>query len=92
MVFDGWYSSLENLKLIRSFQWLWLTRFKANRLGTRNRAGVCPLSETEIAASGTEVHLKGDGLVGVFKMVASNGDIAYGGTNDLSMKELTRLQ
>ena len=92
VVFDGWYSSLENLKLIRSYQWLWLTRFKANRLVNRNREGLRPLSETEIASGGTEVHLKGYGLVGVFKIVAPNGDIAYWGTNDLTMNELTRLQ
>jgi putative transposase len=92
VVFDGWYSSLDNLKLIRTFQWLWLTRFKANRLVNRNREGLRPLSETPIASSGTEVHLKGYGLVRVFKIVAPNGDIAYWGTNDLSMNELTRLQ
>jgi putative transposase len=92
VVFDGWYCSLDNLKLIRSFQWFWLTRFKANRLVNRNREGLRPLSETEIASSGTEVHLKGYGLVMVFKMVAPNGDMAYWGTNDLSMKEWTRLQ
>jgi hypothetical protein len=28
---DSWYSSLDNLKLIRSLQWHWLTRLKANR-------------------------------------------------------------
>lgn len=31
VVFDGWYSSLENLKTIRSYEWLWLTRLKRNR-------------------------------------------------------------
>ncbi|MEN9847286.1 MAG: hypothetical protein RL368_26 [Pseudomonadota bacterium] len=30
--FDGWYSSLENLKLIRKLKWHWLTRLKSNRL------------------------------------------------------------
>src|SRR3954454_4827676 len=29
--FDGWYSALETLKLIRSLGWRWLTRLKDNR-------------------------------------------------------------
>lgn len=32
VVFDSWYGSLENLKLINGFGWVWLTRLKANRL------------------------------------------------------------
>src|SRR5215211_5307688 len=32
VVFDGWYGSLDNLKLIRNCGWLWLTRLKSNRL------------------------------------------------------------
>ena len=31
VVFDSWYGSLENLKLIRGVGWTWLTRLKANR-------------------------------------------------------------
>jgi hypothetical protein len=29
--FDSWFSSLENLKLLRSLQWTWLGRLKSNR-------------------------------------------------------------
>jgi putative transposase len=56
VVFDGWYSSLANLKLIRQYGWTWLTRLKRNRHvnpdHTRNR----PLQEVELAAQGTVVH------------------------------------
>lgn len=31
VVFDGWYSSLENLKSIQGYGLLWLTRLKRNR-------------------------------------------------------------
>lgn len=31
VVFDGCYSSLDKLKLIRSYSWIWLTRLKCNR-------------------------------------------------------------
>jgi len=92
VVFDGWYSSLENLKLIRNCGWKWLTRLKSNRLVNRNREGTRALADTAIAASGTEVWLPGFGLVKVFEIVAPDGDIAYWATNDLGMTELTRLQ
>jgi hypothetical protein len=92
VVFDGWYSSLENLKTIRSCDWLWLTRLKRNRLVNPNRQGNRPLHQVEITSTGTVVHLKGYGLVKVFKIVTPDGDIDYWTTNDLTMPELKRLQ
>lgn len=92
VIFDGWYSSLENLKCLRTLGWKWLTRLKCNRLVNRDRQGTRPLSRTEIAASGTEVWLPGYGLVKVFKIVAPDGDIAYWATSDLTMTELRRQQ
>ena len=41
---------------------------------------------------GSVVHLKGYGLIKVFKIVSLNGDIEYWATNDLSMNELFRLK
>jgi len=32
VIFDSWYSSIDNLKLIRSLKWHWCTRLKSNRL------------------------------------------------------------
>lgn len=92
VIFDGWYSSLENLKLLREFGWTWLTRLKSNRLVNRDRQGTRPLFRTEIAATGTEVWLPGYGLVKVFKIVAPDGDIAYWATSDLGMTDLVRQQ
>jgi putative transposase len=92
VLFDGWYSSLENLKYLRTLGWTWLTRLKANRLVNRDRQGKRPLFRTEIAADGTEVWLSGYGLVKVFKIVAPDGDVAYWATSDLTMTDLTRLQ
>lgn len=92
VVFDSWYGSLDNLKLIRGMGWIWLTRLKRNRHvnpdNTKNR----PLHEIELAADGTVVHLKGYGFVKVFKIVAPNGDIDYWATNDVGMTPLQRLQ
>jgi hypothetical protein len=92
VAFDGWYSSLDNLKLLRELGWAWLTRLKANRLVNKDKQGQRPLSRTEISASGTVVWLVGYGLVLVFKIVAPDGDIAYWATSDLSMTDLTRQQ
>jgi putative transposase len=92
VVFDGWYSSLDNLKLIRNCGWTWLTRLKSNRLVNLNRQGTRPLTETAIAPTGTEVWLPGFGLVKVFGIAIPNGGIAYWATNDLGMTDLTRQQ
>ena len=92
VAFDGWYSSLDNLKVLSGFGWAWLTRLKSNRLVNKDRQGLRPLLRTEIAATGTEVWLKGYGLVKVFKMVAPDGDVAYWATSDLAMTDLTRQQ
>ena len=92
VAFDGWYASLDNLKLLRELGWAWLTRLKANRLVNKDRAGQRPLSRTDISASGTEVWLVGYGLVLVFKKVAPDGDIAYWATSELGMTDLERQQ
>ena len=50
------------------------------------------MSEVEIATTATVLHLKGDGMVKIFKLVAPNGDIDYWATNDLNLNQLQRLQ
>jgi putative transposase len=92
VAFDGWYASLDNLKLLRELGWGWLTRLKANRLVNKDRQGQRPLSRTDISPSGTVVWLVGYGLVKVFEIVAPDGDIAYWATSDLTMGEMTRQQ
>ncbi len=61
--FDSWYSSLENLKKVRGYQWRWLTQLKSNRLADPDGSGNRPLSELELSNYGTLVHLKAYGLV-----------------------------
>jgi putative transposase len=92
VLFDGWYSSLDNLKLIRSCGWVWLTRLKSNRLVNRDREGTRALTQTAITASGTQVWLPGYGLVRVFGIAAPHGGTTYWATNDLGMNDLSRLQ
>ncbi len=92
VVFDSWYSSLDNLKTIRSCGWIWLTRLKCNRHINPDNTSNRPLYQADIAAAGSVVHLKGYGLVKVFKIVTPDGDIDYWATSDLNLGELQRLQ
>jgi hypothetical protein len=57
-----------------------------------DRTGNRPIKEVEISATGSVVHLKDYGMIKVFKMVATDGDIEYWATNDLEMSELTRVK
>jgi hypothetical protein len=83
--FDSWYSSLENLKAVRTHGWHFLTRLKHNRLVNPDRQGNVPLSTVEIPFSGRQVHLKGFGFMLVGRMVAPNGDTEYWATNDMHL-------
>lgn len=92
VVFDGWYSSLENLKLVRHCRWTWVTRLKANRKVRIDHGETAGLGGQPIAASGTVVWLPGYGEVKVFRVVAPDGDTTHWATNDLGMSDLTRVQ
>ena len=92
VLFDNWYSSLENLKLIRDCGWTFLTQLKVNRKVDLNRQGYQALALVPIDPAGTIVHLEGFGPIRVFKVVSRDGDIEYWATNDLAMDELGRLE
>jgi DDE superfamily endonuclease len=92
VLFDGWYASLENLKQIRHYGWLWLTRLKGNRRVTPADGRARVLDEVAISAAGTVVHLSGYGPVRVFRIDAPDGDTEYWATNDTGMDELARRQ
>jgi hypothetical protein len=92
VLFDSWYSSLDNLKLVsRSFGWHFFCRLKENRLVNPDRRWNVPIREVDIPAGGGRVvHLKGFGMIKVFKTVSKDGDVEYWATNDLDMKERER--
>jgi putative transposase len=83
--FDSWYASLKNLKLVRAFEWQWLTQLKANRLVDPEGTGNRPIREVLIPSHGLIVHLKGYGLIKVFKIAAPDGSIEYWATSDLTL-------
>ena len=92
VVFDSWYSGLENLKLVRSFGWVWLTRLKSNRKVNPDREGLRAVDEVEVGAAGRVVWLEGFGLVRVFKVVATDGDVELWATNKVEMGDLERVR
>lgn len=90
VVFDCWYSSLENLKFIKNLGWIWLTQLKENRHVDPDRTGNKAIKNISLTSEGKVVHLKGYGLVKVSRIVATNGDTTHWATNDLSMSDITR--
>jgi len=90
VAFDSWYSSLENLKLVRDFGWNWLTRLKSNRQVSIRAGEQQAISELAICAAGLTLHLRGYGLVKVFRTVDPHGNADYWATNRLDMTETQR--
>jgi putative transposase len=92
VLFDSWYASVDNLRLIHDRGWRWLTQLKANRRVSIDYAPKRALESWAIAETGPAVHREGDGLIQVFRVVATDGDTAYWATNDRAMGELERLK
>jgi putative transposase len=93
VLFDAWYSSLENLKAVRSYGWKWLTRFKSDRTVNPDGTGNRRVDACDIATTGTRVHLRGYGFVQVTRIVPTDGDTddaQHWATGDLEMSESTR--
>jgi putative transposase len=88
--FDSWYSSLENLKLVRSFGWEWLTRLKSNRQVSLQAGAQQAVSDLDIPATGLTVHLRGYGLVKLFRTVDPHGNAEHWATSRLSMTDAQR--
>ena len=89
ILFDGWYASSENLKLIHRRKWTFFTTLKSNRLVSLSKEqGYVHLEELEWTADrvvhGVLVKLKEVPFkVRLFKLVAPDGDIDWVMTNDL---------
>lgn len=92
VLFDGWYSSLVNLKKIDGVGWSWLTRLKHNRRVNPDKVRNRPVSECDIASNGTVVHLENYGMVKVFRIISKDGTAEHWATNDLGMDDLGRLR
>lgn len=95
VLFDSWYSSVDNLKAVRSYGWRFLCRLESNRLVNPDKSGNVSIREIEIPKDGRIVHLKAFGMVRVFRTVGRDGDaehFEHWATNDLDMSEEDREQ
>jgi putative transposase len=85
VLFDGWYASLENLKQIRDHGWPWITRLKANRVVTPDDRISRTLDEVAFGEAGVVVHLRGYGLIRVFRTDDRDGVAEYWASDDLGL-------
>jgi putative transposase len=85
VLFDTWYASLENLKQVRDCGWLWLTRLRSDRVVSADDRQARALGTVAVSSTGTVLHLRGYGLVKVFRIDAPDGDTEYWATNDLGL-------
>jgi len=90
VIFDSWYASTENLKLIRSMAWHWFTRLKSNRLVNPDDTYNRPISDVEIPPEGRMVHLRQYGFIKIFKVVHGDSDVEYWATDILDASESDR--
>ena len=90
VMFDIWYESVENLKVIRKKQWHFLTRLKSNRSVNPDNTKNMPLETIDVPPEGIVVHLKKYGFVKVFRIVSKNRDTQYWETDVLDMDESKR--
>jgi len=89
VMFDSWYSSIENLKLIRTCNWHWLTRLKKNRLVNPDKKGNVEIDSLEIPSSGMNVHLKEYGLIRIFCTFSKDKEKHFWATDVLNLDEET---
>ena len=94
VLFDSWYSSVDNLKLIQRNGWTFFTTLKSNRMVCLSKeTGYVHLQDIdwtgEQPKTGIPVRLKEVPFpVQLFKLVATNGDIEWVVTNDLACTDL----
>ena len=74
VLFDSWYSGLDNLKKVRALEWTFLTRLKKNRKVNPDDSFNRRIENVPIPEDGRVLHLKGFGFVKVFRTGSTDGD------------------
>ena len=97
IAFDSWYGSADNLKLVHRSGWTFFTTLKSNRkVSLSKETGYQDLEEIEwtkdTLISGQLVRIREVPFwLKLFKLVATNGDVEWIITNDLT-EDFTRLR
>ncbi len=93
VLIDSWYTSVDNLKAIDSKHWKWIGELKSNRQVSLQKGTYVPVSDLDWTDKPVrKVWLKAYGFILVSKIVATNGDIAYIATNDMSLVDRETLK
>jgi hypothetical protein len=86
--FDSWYASIDNLKLVRSLSWHFLTRLKANRQIRVSGGKLQAVADAGLTGGdGTLLWLKGFGEIKVFRVRAIDAAPEYWATSLETMTE-----
>ena len=95
VVFDSWYSSLGNLKLIRRLEWTFLTCLKRNRKVSPVKGVTVQVHQLMPDDTGILVHLTGFGPIRVFQTDRTSADVRSWASNaekmDASYLESLRI-
>ena len=90
---DCWYGSVENMKHVKNYNWKFIFGLKENRLVSITKNVYVKIADLDWGNTLLQkVWLKEFGYVLVAKLVATNGDIRYVATNDLSLVDITTLK
>lgn len=86
VLFDSWYSSIENLKSIRKKEWNWIAELKSNRQVSLVQGAYRDIKDLDWTSTQVQrVWLKEYGFVQAAEIDRENGDIVYLATNDLTL-------
>ena len=81
VMFDRWYSGIDNPKYISKRGWNWFSRIKKNRMVNPDDTDNRPVSDLEISDDGMTVHMKKYRFVRVFHTVNKDGKNRFWATN-----------
>lgn len=90
VMFDSWYSGIDNLKCITKLGWNWFSRVKKNRMVNPDDTENCPVSSLVIPDDGCVVHMKKYGFIRLFHSINKSGRDRYWATNFLTMDHQDR--
>ncbi len=85
---DSWYGSVANFKLIRLFNWHWMSNLKQNRKVSVTKGSYISIADLELQPhTVARVWLKEYGFVLVLKTVDESGNVQYLATSNLAVTD-----
>jgi hypothetical protein len=85
VMFDSWYSGIDNLNCVSRLGWNWFFCMKKNRMVNPDDTENRPVSDLDLPDEGLTVHMKKYGFVRVFHTVNKDGKSRFWATNFLTL-------